>query len=285
MIQRKPAGFIKDAIFLSHTTLKDFLNCPKAFYLKNIYRDPRHNYKLQLASPYLTLGALVHNVIKNFLENKQQTTLITPEEQFRNFWQKYRGKRGGFNSIEEEVIFGKRGLKMLENFQRNYSKLDLPLPLIDFPKYPLVDNVVLHGNMDYVGQRPDGSLHVIDFKTGSKDEDSAIQLYIYAILAENNYNKEVSKASFWYLDRDDTPKEVVLDPLEPQIDWLVEKGLEVKKAIEENVWVCKNGDQPCRDCRDYTAILEGKGEHVFSDDAFKKEVYFLPKDIFSSPLD
>lgn len=277
MITPKKSGFIKDAIFLSNTTLRDFLNCPRAFYLKNIYRDPKSGYKIQIASPYLTLGAVVHDVIKWFLQNQEQLSLINIEDHYRNLWQKYRGKKGGFTSLEEEVTFGKRGLAMLKNFTQNFRKLEKPLPLMQFPKYPLAENIILHGNMDFVGQLPDGTLHVVDFKTGSKDEDDPIQLYIYAILAENNFRKDVTKASFWYLDRDDYPKEIVLDELEPKIEWLRGKGLEIKKAIEANKWICVKGKDLCQECKAYEAILEGKGEHVFSDHLFKKEVYFLPK--------
>ncbi|MDO8570868.1 MAG: PD-(D/E)XK nuclease family protein [Candidatus Daviesbacteria bacterium] len=280
MIQRKKAGFVKNALYLSHTTLNDFLNCPRAYYLKNIYRNPETGYKLQIASPYLSLGATVHDAIKWFLEQGSKLFFNDIEGQYRNHWQKYRGKKGGFSSDEEEAIFGKRGLKMLQNFVENSSKLEKLLPLINFPKYPLTENIILHGNMDFVGERKDDSLHVLDFKTGTRDEDSPIQLYIYAILAENNYEKPVSKASFWYLDRDENPKEIVIDSLEHTIDWLKEKGLLMQKAIAENNWVCKNGPAPdgaglCRDCKEYQAIIDGKGEFMFSDYAFKKDIYFL----------
>ena len=117
----------------------------------------------------------------------------------------------------------------------------------------------------------------MDFKTGANDEDDPTQLYIYAILAEANLEKSVSAAGFWYLDREDQPKDIVLDPLEPKLEWLKEKALEVKKALEKGEWVCIKGDQLCRDCRDYQAILDGKGEFQFSDYRYKKDIYYLKK--------
>lgn len=275
MIPRQKQEYIKDAIFISHTSLNDFLSCHRAYYLKNIYRNPKTGYRIQVAFPYISLGATTHNAIRWFLENQDNHSLLKLNDQFRNFWWKYHAKRGGFASLEEEAVFGRRGLKMLENFLNNYPKLEPMVKSAKFPKYPLIENVILTGNLDYAGQLPDGSLHVVDFKTGTKDEDSPLQLYIYGILAENHYGKEVKKMSFWYLDRDTEPKEAVLEPLEKTLDWLKEKAKEVKKALEENNWVCKNGDDLCRDCRDYQAILEGKGEFVFSDHTYKKDVYFL----------
>ncbi len=277
MIPPSAQRFVKNAIFLSHTSLGDFLKCPRSYYLRNIYRNPQTNYRIQVASPYISLGAVVHDVIEWFLENQDKPSLLQLNEQFRNFWWKYHGKRGGFTSKEEEKIFGQRGLKMLENFSKNWKKLEKIVEPAKFPKYHLTENVILTGNLDFVGKLPDGSLHVIDFKTGTKDEESPLQLYIYAILAENYYGRKVAKLSFWYLDRDVEPKEVVLDPLDKTLDWLVEKAREVKSAWEVNNWVCKNGDELCRDCRDYQAILDGEGEFMFSDHAYKKDVYYLEK--------
>lgn len=275
MIPKQEQKFIKDAIFISNTSLNDFLNCPRSYYLKNVYRNPETGYRIQVASPYISLGATTHDAIKWFLENQDNPSFLAINDQFRNFWWKYHGKRGGFTSKDEEALFGRRGLKMLENFLKNYKNLDKMVKFAKFPKYPLGENVILTGNLDYVGELSDGSLHVIDFKTGTKDEDSPLQLYIYAILAESYYEKDVKKISFWYLDRDEQPKEAVLEPLDKTLDWLQDKAKEIKQALEEDNWVCKNGDELCRDCKDYQAILDGKGEFMFSDHTYKKDVYYL----------
>lgn len=276
MIQRRPAKYIKNAVFLSYTSINDFLKCPKAYFLKNIYRDSQNNYRLQITSPYISLGATVHDAIHWYVQNSQTPSFLDINEQFRNFWWKYHGKRGGFASSEEEAAFGKRGVKMLENFVANFHKLGKSAAPASFPKYPLTERLVLTGNLDYVEELPDGTLHIIDFKTGSKDEEGPLQLYIYAILAENFYGKEVSKVSFWYLDRDESPKEVVLDPLDKTIEWLREKSLAIEKAIEQNEWLCQR-ELPCFECRDYEALLQGKGEFMFSDHSYKKEVFYLEK--------
>ncbi len=276
MVSRVTQKYIKDAIFISNTSLSDFLKCPRSYYLKNVYRNPKTGYRIQIASPYISLGATVHDAIKWFLENLDRPSLLELNDQFRNFWWKYHGKRGGFSSKEDEALFGQRGLKMLENFLNNYAKLEQMVKSAKFPKYPLIENVMLTGNLDYVGEMPAG-LHVIDFKTGAKDEDSPLQLYIYAILAESYYGKDVKKMSFWYLDRDLEPKEAVLDPLEKTLDWLKEQAREVKTALAEGNWVCRGRVELCFDCRDYQAILDGKGEFMFSDHTYKKDVYYLNK--------
>jgi ATP-dependent helicase/DNAse subunit B len=277
-------SYIKDPIYISYTALTDFLKCPRAYYLKNIYRDSRQGFKLQIINPYLVLGSTVHDTLKWFLEATKKPSRQETLDRFRNYWRKYRAKKGGFNSLEEEASFGQRGLKMLDNFLEHCDCLEPCAPYISFPKYNLVDNILLIGNFDFVGQCSDGTLHIVDFKTGAHDEDSALQLYIYAILAEENFKKSVSKASFWYLDREDGPRDIVLDPLEGQLEWLKKKALGLKDAITANVWICTKGfdggivdlEKMCRDCRDYQALLNGKGEFLFSDFRYKKEIYYLP---------
>lgn len=281
MIKPK-AGFIKNPVYLSYTSLKDFLKCPNAYFLKNIYRDTKSGFRIQIASPHLTLGSTVHDSVKWFLDIKGQATKGQLEQKFRNFWLKYRGKRGGFAALEEEGNFGSRGLKMLDNFLNNAQRLEKPALPVVFPKYNLVEDVVLIGNFDFVGEREDGSLHVVDFKTGANDEQDPLQLYIYAILAEANLAKEVSAASFWYLDRDDAPRQIVLDPLEGKLKWISEKAKDLKTALQKKDWVCVKASVPgsarlCRDCQDHQAILDNKGEFQFSDYRYKKDIYFLPR--------
>lgn len=272
MIPPQPKKYLKNPIFISYTSLSDFIKCHRAYYLKNIYRDSKTGNRILIASPYMSLGSVVHDSVKWILDMGGQVTAKQAEEKFRNFWLKFRGKRGGFETREDEAVFGRRGLNMLENFFKNKNVLEKAVPGLVFPKYLLADKLVLIGNFDFVGEREDRSLHVVDFKTGTKDEKDPLQLYIYAILAESNYQKPVSTASYWYLDRDDKPRPIVLDLLEPQLEWLKEKAGQVKQAIEKGEWVCLKN---CRDCQAYQAILEGKGEFQFTDEKFKKDIYFL----------
>ncbi|MBI2020419.1 PD-(D/E)XK nuclease family protein [Candidatus Daviesbacteria bacterium] len=275
MITKPQTGFIKDPIFISYTSLSDFLKCPRSYYLKNIYKRKETGFRIQIASPHLSLGSTVHDSVKWYLEMGGQVSQDQLIKKFRNFWLKYSGKRGGFSSREEEATFGKRGLKMIDNFFQNAKILEKGAPAISFPKYPLFEDVILMGNFDFVGEREDQTLHVLDFKTGVTDEKDPIQLYIYAILAEANLGKVVSVASFWYLDRDDSPRAIVLDPLEPKLEWLKEKAKQLKQALEEGIWVCIKGEDLCQDCQLHQAIIDGKGEFQFSDYRYKKDVYYL----------
>ena len=116
MIAPQQKIFIKDAIFISHTSLSDFLNCPRAYYLKNIYRDKESGYRLQIASPSLSLGSTVHDVIRWYLDMKGQVISDQLLQKYENLWFKYSGKKGGFKSAEDEEVFKDRGREILQNF-------------------------------------------------------------------------------------------------------------------------------------------------------------------------
>lgn len=275
MIAKQKYEFIKDALWISYTGLKDFLKCPRSYYLKNRYRDPKTGNRLQIASAPMTLGSLVHDAVRWYLQTGRLATFEDVVKKFKNHWLKYRGKRGGFTSLEEEGDFGRRGLKMIDNFMKNAKILEPNIPAYDFLRYRLDEGTVLNGKVDFIGELPDKSLHILDFKTGVKEEDDPTQLHTYAILAESNLQKQVSKISYWYLDRETAPKEAVLDLLEEKLAWLSKKALEIKTAINANDWVCIEGEKLCNDCRNYQAIIEGKGEFQFSDENFGKDIYFL----------
>ena len=280
MLPKQKQEYIKDALWVSYTALKDFLRCPKSYYLKNRYRDPKTGNRLQITSAPMTLGSLVHNAIKWYLQTNRTADKDALIKQYRNHWLKYRGKRGGFSSLPEEGDFGKRGLKMLDNFWENAKSLEPNEPVYDFLRFKLDEKIILIGKLDFLGNLADGSLHVLDFKTGAKDEEDPMQLHAYAILAEGNLQRKVSKISYWYLDRETSPKEAVLDNLEEKLEWLKEKALQIQEAIKEDNWVCsKKGGPPagglCNDCQKYQAIIDGKGEFQFSDEEFKKDVYYL----------
>ncbi len=98
MIPTQKNVFVKDALWVSYTALKDFLKCPRSYYLKNRYRDPKSGFRLQIASAPMTLGSLVHDAIKWYLQTNRVAGKDDVIKQFSNHWLKYRRKRGGFTS-------------------------------------------------------------------------------------------------------------------------------------------------------------------------------------------
>ena len=66
------------ALWLSHSSISAFLECPRSYYLKNIYKDPQTHHKIKITSPALSLGKAVHEVIESLSEIKTDLSFRQP---------------------------------------------------------------------------------------------------------------------------------------------------------------------------------------------------------------
>ena len=53
------------AVWVSHSSMSDYLKCPRLYFLRNVYRDPKTNHKVALMQPPLALGQVVHDTIES----------------------------------------------------------------------------------------------------------------------------------------------------------------------------------------------------------------------------
>jgi len=112
------------AVWVSHTSIGDFVKCPRAYFLKNVYRDPKSGHKIKLVTAPLSLGQIVHEVLDSL-------SLIPAEERLKEslvvklhaLWGKISGKRGGFTSQEMELRFKKRAEDMLNRVMEHPGPL------------------------------------------------------------------------------------------------------------------------------------------------------------------
>lgn len=238
-----------------------------------------------VVNPYLTLGTTVHDTLESIRYLPRAQRFDKPLTHiFEELWAGVEGKRGGFSTPLQEKEFKDRGLLMIKRVQDNPGPI-ANLSTIIKEKGEMVasmllspeENLVLCGNVDWVEVLPDGSLHIIDFKTGKKEEsDSSLQLQIYLLLAKNGNKRPVSKTSYWYLDKDDQPKEVAIPDLSGVVDQLIEKGKKIKAArLSENMkeLVCPKGG--CRNCEEYEKVVRGEAVSVGFDPIREKMLYII----------
>jgi ATP-dependent helicase/DNAse subunit B len=190
------------ALWVSHTSIADFIACPRRYYLKNIYRNPTTGHKIKIISPPLALGSAIHEVVESLsilpVEERFKQSLI---EKFAFVWKKYHGKKGGFLNLDTEKEYQNRGENMLKKI------IEYPGPLLkkavkikaanNLPYFWLSekDNIILCGKIDWLEYLEEtDSVHIIDFKTSQHDEEeSSLQLPIYYLLAKNCQNRFVKK--------------------------------------------------------------------------------------------
>ncbi len=273
-------AFNPNTIWISHTSLNDFDKCKQLYYLRNLYRDKKYgnNFRIQVASPYLSLGEAVHDAIDNFItrytvSERNKDKLIY---EFNRGWNLKPGRVGGFRDEAQEKEFKERGEAMLERFYKNsYFSKGNPIRT-EFPKLPLIgtDDAVLVGNFDWLEETAEG-LHILDFKTGKEEEETSQQLPIYALLAEYNLKKPVSKVSYWYLDRDDEPVEKSIPDLTQTLEKVKQKALEFQNTIKNKEFACTTNVGYCKSCHEYHKAINDQAEHIQTDFKRKREVFYL----------
>jgi len=273
------------AVWVSHSSIGDFLKCPRAYFLRNMYRNERGN-KINITNPHLALGISVHETLEGLLNYKLEERFAKSlSETFEENWKKVSGKMGGFKSAEEEQEAKERALKMIERVNSNRGPLaKLAVKLKEHannmpPNFYLSekDNIILSGKIDWLEYVPeDDSVRVIDFKTGKNDEkEGSLQLPIYALLLNALQKRKVSGAAYWYIDRNDTPTPVQLPDIAAAKEKVLAEALKVKQAREKGEFACPWVGRNCFACGPFEKILKGEAELVHTDASRRTEIYIV----------
>jgi ATP-dependent helicase/DNAse subunit B len=269
------------ALWVSHSSISAFLECPRAYYLKNIYKDPKSGHKIKLMSPPLALGQAVHEVMESLSEIKTDLRFNEPLlDKFEKAWKKVTGENGGFFDKDTEYKYKTRGEDMIRRVVKNPGPLgELAVKInMDLPYYWLSeeDNIILCGKIDWLKYYPDtNSVEIIDFKTSRHEEgEDSLQLPIYHLLVKNCQNREVTAASYWYLDGSDELTQKTLPDLRESEEKILKIAKRMKLQKSLGKFDCPSGEAGCRACRPFESILKGEAEFVGNDD-YRADVYVL----------
>jgi putative RecB family exonuclease len=161
--------------------------------------------------PSDTAGSLVHRVLFDFF-SKVPREEHTPERLLQMF-------EDGWNALSPRYLqmpgvdqHRAASVRQLENFAAHHDLHAEPLAIEAYLQVDVAPRVTLFGRMDRIDEEPDGTLHIIDYKTGEQpSEVEARQIRLYAIMVERELERMVSKASFWYLDDGTTSTETLDD--------------------------------------------------------------------------
>jgi ATP-dependent helicase/DNAse subunit B len=261
------------AVWVSHSSLGDFLKCPRLYYLHNVYKDPKTGRKINVVSPALSLGQAVHNTLEP-LRNIAVAERFTRDllADYDVAWRQISGKVGGFKSEEEEKVVKARGEAMIQRVVANPGPLknktvrlkpshnDMP------PNFYLSeeDNIILCGLVDWLEYvEATDSIKILDFKTGKREEsEDSLQLPIYLLLLNELQKRPVTGAAYWYLERDDAPIDMELPDIAEARERVLSLAKQVKAAREARAYECPRGAGGCYACKPFEAILRGEAEYV-----------------------
>ncbi len=251
----------------------DFLKCPRLYYLRNVYKDPKSRHKINIVSPALSLGQAVHNTLEPLREypadKRMDRDLLADYERA---WGAVSGKIGGFTDADEEAAYKARGRAMIERVIAHPGPLTKKTVKLKEsengmpPNFYLSeeDNIILCGLIDWIEYvEEDDSVRILDFKTGKHDEsDDSLQLPIYLLLMNALQKRRVSGADYWYLERDDAPIAKQLPDAEAAKEQVLAVARRVKEAREQKAYNCPRGEGGCFACKPFEAIIRGEAEFV-----------------------
>ena len=263
-----------DAVWVSHSSMGDFLKCPRLYYLHNVYKSPDTGRKLTIVSPAMSLGSAVHTTLEALKElpvaERLSRDLLAD---FDKDWEQVAsGKKGGFTSNEEETAAKARGRAMIERAIKHPGPLAQKTVKLKPSKNNMPPNfelspqegIILCGLIDWIEYvEADDSIRVIDFKTGKHAEgDDSLQLPIYLLLLQELQKRKVSGAAYWYLDKDDAPIEIALPDAKDARERVLALARRVKEARMKKEFACPRGEGGCYACKPYEAILKGEAQYL-----------------------
>ncbi len=279
------------ATWVSHSSLTEFVRCPRAYYLKNVYKDANSHHKVQVVSPPLSLGSAVHEVVESLsilpVEERFSEPLL---EKLERIWKKYSGKRGGFTAESIEEQYKERARAMIQRVMahpgpvaRKAIKLKAELPQYWLSEE---DEIMLCGKIDWLEYLEEtDSVKIVDFKTSKREEDgSSLQLPIYSLLLHNVQRRRIDGASYWYLGFSDELSPQVLPELDAAHEHILKLAKQLKLARKLNLFKCPHGESGCRSCREMEIVVRGDAEYVGIGE-YNQDLYLINREVIELGAD
>jgi hypothetical protein len=159
----------------------------------------------KVKNPHLELGSLIHKFFEDFYKQPVLTQQFKNGDLTLEDWKKDFSKT--WNNVAEEIIFKdnseknaykEKGLLALNNFFEREKKRDFKIPIfLEEPFIVDLGQFKLNGKIDRVDREEDGSITILDYKTGKVksvfETNRDLQLTIYHLACEETILKETPK--------------------------------------------------------------------------------------------
>ncbi len=181
---------------LSPYRVSIFRQCPRRY--KYHYIDGLRDRYFR-PTPAITMGANLHRTLDRFFSGaNRDRSYAAAERMLRDAWSR---DRKGFAGPDEEREWGRRALDQLRWLFETQDVTARPFMREAVHKTPLAPGLRLMGRVDRVDRIDDGSLHVIDYKSGNYPGPAEdYQLRWYALLLRRRTGLCVSRASYLFLN-------------------------------------------------------------------------------------
>jgi DNA helicase-2/ATP-dependent DNA helicase PcrA len=176
---------------------------------KNCGLQYKYQYLLKIPAPAgsaAAFGDTVHKTLQKFYEEYMQNKSLGLDEMltmYEKLWVPI-----GYTSASHQERMKKEGKEMLARFYEKFHPPQSSIGSLEKLFKIRIDNdVFVTGKIDRVDVKENGSIEIIDYKTGKKPNEKelqkSLQLSIYALAATDRglYNKPVEQVTltFYYL--------------------------------------------------------------------------------------
>jgi DNA helicase II / ATP-dependent DNA helicase PcrA len=182
---------------LSASAIETYETCPLQFKFEREWKLSR---QLHAAVQY---GAAMHRVLRTYYDSIRQHRVKSEDELLQLFSDDLAST--GIQDDYQHDLYLRRGLEHLQQFLAGMRSATLPEVLHTEEWFDMqIAGTKLTGRIDRMDRAPDGSVVIVDYKTGKartqEDADESLQLSIYAMAAEQKWGYRVSELVFHNLE-------------------------------------------------------------------------------------
>jgi DNA helicase-2/ATP-dependent DNA helicase PcrA len=239
---------------LSASAVDSYQRCGLQFRLD---RDWQLSAKPAAAMQY---GAAMHSVLKDYFDCMRAGKPKSGEELLDRF----RGElaAAGIQEAYQHELYEKQGIAQLRDFLASAgSRTGGEVLHTEEPFEIRIGETRVTGRIDRIDREPDGSVAIVDYKTGKardqENADQSLQLSLYAIAAREKWGYQVGRVSFYNLEHnvsvDTTRSESELLAARAQVE-------DAARGIAAGEFPMKTG-MHCAFCA-YRSICPGKERSI-----------------------
>lgn len=195
--------------WFSASALQEYEICPRRYYYQVIEQIPPSENEAVRGEklPAHVLGSLVHAVLEKYAKWRMEHQFREEESVWRDFYteavEELAGGRCDLAAEAEDMLRAYLQSPLYRDFSARqvFAEYGFQLPLLQDDKH----SYMITGFIDGIAVQPDGSLQLVDYKSGRNMQDGsgrsgyAWQLTLYKLAAEKLLAKPVSKASLHYI--------------------------------------------------------------------------------------
>ncbi|XGA08209.1 MAG: PD-(D/E)XK nuclease family protein [Wolbachia endosymbiont of Xenopsylla cheopis] len=180
---------------LSSTAVEKLIRNPYSFYAEYIL-DLKPLRELNFKPTVMHFGITIHKIFEKYLlsQNNSYEILLNIAHKYMNFpsiqsiwWPKFQKIAKDFFKLDMER-------------RKNFSVVEVEKAF----SWPLSEKITIRAKCDRIEHLLDGSIAIIDYKTGSlptqSDVEISPQLILQAITVMHSMNKEIKELMYWKFD-------------------------------------------------------------------------------------